>query len=75
MQGRRGGVISAWWQVRTALRFALGLMVGGNYVWCLVIVAIFMRFGQAGAKRCGGRFNVINWGDNAYHKRETYFIG
>ena len=27
----------------------VGLVVGGNYVWCLVIVAIFMGFG--GAKR------------------------
>ena len=31
---------------------------------CLVpchIAAIFMGFGQAGAKRCGGCLKVINW--------------
>ena len=27
----------------------MGLVVGGNYVWCLVIVVTFMEFG--GAKR------------------------
>ena len=37
------------------------LVLGKNYVWCLVIVVIFMRFGQAGAKRCGGCLKVINW--------------
>ena len=31
----------------------MGLVVGGNYVWYLMIVVIFMGFGQAGAKRCG----------------------
>ena len=25
----------------------MGLGVGGNYVWCLVIVVIFMEFGRA----------------------------
>ena len=29
----------------------LGLVVGGNYVWCLVVVVIFMGF--EGAKRWG----------------------
>ena len=53
----------------------VGLVVEGNYVWCLVIVVIFMGFGQAGAKSCGGCFKVINWGDNECHKRETLFIG
>ena len=38
------------------------LVVERNYVWCLVIVVIFMGFGQAGAKRCGGCLKVINWG-------------
>ena len=38
----------------------VGPVLGRNYVWCLVIVAIFMRFGQAGAKRCGGCLKVIN---------------
>ena len=40
----------------------VGLAVGRNYVWSLVIAVIFMRFGQAGAKRCGGCLKVINWG-------------
>ena len=31
------------------------LVVGGNYVWHLVILVIFMGFGQAVAKRCRGR--------------------
>ena len=38
-----------------------GLVVGRICVWCLVIAAIFMEFGQAGAKRCGGCLKVINW--------------
>ena len=38
----------------------VGLALGRYYVWCLVIVVIFMRFGQAGAKRCGGYLKVIN---------------
>ena len=29
--------------------YFMGLVVGGSYVWCLVIVIIFMEFG--GAKR------------------------
>ena len=41
----------------------MGLVVERICVlWCLVIVAIFMGFGQAGAKRCGGYLKVINWG-------------
>ena len=35
------------------------------------IAIIFMRFGLAGAKRCGRRFKVINRGGNACSKRET----
>ena len=31
---------------------SVGLVVGGNYVWYLMIVVIFMGFGEAGAKRC-----------------------
>ena len=51
----------------------MGLVVGGNYVWCLVIVFIFMRFGQAKAQRCGGRFKVINWGWLCKAQREGSF--
>ena len=32
----------------------MGLVVERICIWCLVIVVIFMGFGQAGAKRCGG---------------------
>ena len=39
----------------------MGVVVEKICVWCLVIVAIFMGFGQAGAKRCGGCLKVINW--------------
>ena len=37
----------------------MGLGVGGNYVWCLVIVVIFMGTGEAkrwGAGGGGGAF-------------------
>ena len=57
--------------MRTALRFALGLVVGGNYVWCLVIVIIFMGFGQAEAKSCEECFKVINLGGNSSHNKGT----
>ena len=40
----------------------VGLVVERICVWYLAIVAIFMEFGQAGAKRCGGCLKVINWG-------------
>ena len=55
MRGRSGGVSSAWWHVRTAFEVCfVGLVVERICVWCLVIVFIFMGFGQAGAKMCGG---------------------
>ena len=38
----------------------VGLVLGRNYIWCLAIVVIFMRLGEAGAKRCGGCLKVIN---------------
>ena len=40
----------------------VGLVVERIYVLCPVIVVIFMGFGQAGAKRCGGCLQVISWG-------------
>ena len=39
----------------------VGLVVERICVWCLVITAIFVGFGQAGAKMCGGCLKVINW--------------
>ena len=39
----------------------MGLVVGRICFWCLAIVVIFMGFGQAGPKRCGGCLIVINW--------------
>ena len=40
----------------------VGLVVERICVWCLVIVAIFMGFERAEAKRCGGCLKVANWG-------------
>ena len=50
----------------------VGLVLGRNYVWCLAIVVIFMRFGQAGAKRCGGCLTVINYGWRKSHKGDSF---
>ena len=61
--------------MRNTLTFAFGLVVGRNYVWCLDIAVIFMGFEQAGAKRCGEWFKVINWGGNASHERGILFKG
>ena len=47
MPGRTGGYFSDCLEV-----WFVGLVVGRNCVSCLVIVVIFMGFGQAGAKRC-----------------------
>ena len=60
--------------MRSALRFALVLVIGGSYVWCSVVVVIFTGFGQAGANRSGGRFKVTTWGGNAIHKSGTLFL-
>ena len=48
--------------------------VGGNYLWCLVIVVIFMQL--AGAKTLGGwgGFKIIIWG-TASHQGENNFYG
>ena len=51
----------------------MGLVVGRNYVWCLVIVAIIMGFGQAGAKRGGGCLKVINSGWRCNSQKGYYF--
>ena len=54
----------------------VGSAVRRNYARCLVIVVIFMRFEQAGAKWCGGCLkSSVGWGGNASHKRGTLFIG
>ena len=45
---REGESLARGGQVRTALRFCfVGLVVRGNYVWCLVIFVIFMGIGGA----------------------------
>ena len=41
--------------------YLAGLVVERICVWCLVIVAILMGFGQAEAKRCGGCLKFTNW--------------
>ena len=46
------------------------LGVGGNFVWCLIIVVIFMRL--EGAFRLGGDFRVIIWGTS--HKEMGPFL-
>ena len=56
------------------------LVLGRNYAWCLVIVAIFMRFGQTGAKRSMGCLKLINcrWqklqkGDS-FHRADRFLL-
>ena len=45
----------------------VGLVVGENFVWCLVVIVIFMGF--EGAKRSGEEnFKVMIWRGNASHK-------
>ena len=51
----------------------VGLVVERICVWCLVIVAIFMGFGQAGAKKCGRCEKSSIGGGNASRKREGRF--
>ena len=53
----------------------VGLVVERICIWCLVIVAIFMGFGQAAAKRCGDSQNSSIGGCDASHKRGAFFIG
>ena len=49
----------------------VGVVVGGNYVWCLVVVVIFMGF--EGPKESGGEsFKVIIWRGNASHKEGQF---
>ena len=59
--------------MRTAFRFALGLVVGENYEWCLVIVVVFMRFEKAGAKKCGEAFKA-SIGVAMYATRRGFFL-
>ena len=49
----------------------VGLVVGRNYVWYLVIVVMFMEFGLAGATRWGGCLNSLIGCGDASHKRRT----
>ena len=42
---------------------------------CFDIVVIFMGFGQAGAKGCGGCLKSSIEGGDAKHKRRVLFIG
>ena len=52
--GGGGGAIEDYLEV-----CFVGLVVTGNYVWCLVIFVIFMGFGGA---EVGGCYVVIIWG-------------
>ena len=38
------------------------LAVGGNFVFCLIIVVIFMGLGRAN-RLGGGHFEVVKWGE------------
>ena len=53
----------------------VGLVVERICVWCLTIVAIFMGFGQAGAKRCGRCLKIINWPWRWKSQKGALFIG
>ena len=64
MRVRGGGVSLACTEDCLEVCF-VGLVVGGNYTWYLVLVVIFMGF---------GRFKVINLGGNASQKIGTIFI-
>ena len=59
MRGRSGGVSSAWWHVRTALRFALWVQWQKGCLWYLALAAIFMRYGQAGANKAGPHYVIL----------------
>ena len=48
------------------------LVLERDYVWCLVIVVIFIRFGQAGPKRCGVCLKVINCGWRKSQKGDSF---
>ena len=50
----------------------MGLVLERDYVWCLVVVVIFMRFGQVGAKRCGVCLKVINCGWRESQKGDSF---
>ena len=51
----------------------MGTVVERNYVLCLVIIVIFMGFGQAETKRCGGYFKVMNQGWQCKTKKGACF--
>ena len=62
------------WVSEDCLDFCLeGLVVGRNYVWCLVIVVIFMGFREAGVKRCGELLKVIIRGGNLLKRLTKYY--
>ena len=50
------------------------LVVERIFVWCLVIAAIFIGFGQEGAKMCGGCLKVINWGWRCKSQKGVYTV-
>ena len=79
MWGRNWGVSSAWcmWGLPWGVCF-VRLVLGRNYVWCLAIIVIFMRFGHTGAKRCEGCLKVINCGwwksqkGDSFHRKRRF---
>ena len=62
------------WASEDCLELCLeGLVVGRNYVWCLVIVVIFMGFREAGGKRCEELLKVIIQGGNVLKSLTKYY--
>ena len=58
-----------WEQMNSlAKSFAMKELGVRSYIWCLVIVVIFMGFERE--KNAGGTFKVIIWGDKPSHKGE-----
>ena len=53
-----------WGQVNSLVKRFAG--VGVNYVWCLLIVIIFMRLGIAKRWGGGGVFKAIIWMDGQF---------
>ena len=80
--GRSGGVGEKWGSSLSLVACEdclevcfVGLVVEWICVWCLAIAAIFMGFGQARAKMCGGCLKVIDWGWRCNSKKGALFIG
>ena len=69
---RRGELV--WPGDKPAEKFCQGTLgVEGNYLWCLVIVVIFMWLRGAKRFRGGGGFKIIIWGTAGYKGRTNIY--